>query len=298
MAIVILLLYILQCGGCQNISHPPNVIVAKDGSRNYNTIMAAVLASPNNRIYEEYVQIDSWKTNIVFIGEGMDKTIISGNKSYGGGIGTYDTATVGVDGKGFMAQDIAFRNTAGAANFQAVASRASAEFTTFYRCQFDGKQFYRECIILGTIDFICRDATAIFQSCQYIAITAQQTSDNGATGLILQNCTLRLATPDAGDNVAMYLGRPWGNFSRTVIMQSYIDMLINPRGWIEFEGKSIVQPYYLEYQNKGVGADTKRRVKWASATNDPRIVSNFTVRNFINGDKWIPSTIPHYLDLL
>ncbi|XP_015165163.1 probable pectinesterase/pectinesterase inhibitor 46 [Solanum tuberosum] len=291
--------------------------------------MAAGFVSPNNSIaqyfiqirqgiYEEYVQIDSWKMNIVFIGEGMDKTIISGNKSYGGGIGTYDTATVGVDGKGFMTQDIAFRNTAGAANFQAVALRASAEFTAFYRCQFDGfqdtiythygKQFYRECIILGTIDFICGDATAIFQSClievrkplkgQYIAITAQQRSDNGATGLVLQNCTLRLATPDAGDNVAMYLGWPWGNFSRTVIMQSYIDMLINPRGWIEFEGKSIVQPYYLEYQNKGVVADTKRRVKWASTTNDPRIVSNFTVRNFINGDKWIPSTIPHHLDLL
>ncbi|WMV47273.1 hypothetical protein MTR67_040658 [Solanum verrucosum] len=110
--------------------------------------------------------------NIVFIGEGMDKTIISGNKSYGGGIGTYNIATVGVDEKGFMAQDIAFRNTAGAANFQAVALRASAEFTAFYRCQFDGfqdtinthydKQFYRECIILGTIDFICGDETAIF----------------------------------------------------------------------------------------------------------------------------------------
>jgi len=75
-------------------------------------------------------------------------------------------------------------------------------------------------------------------------------------------------------------------------------MLINPRGWIEFENMPRVQPYYLEYQNKGVGADLKRRVKWAPTTNDPRIVSNFIVRNFINGDKWIPSTIPHHLDLL
>ncbi|KAH0638992.1 hypothetical protein KY285_035578 [Solanum tuberosum] len=323
------LLSILQCGGCQSVSHPPNVIVAKDGSGNYNTIMAALSACPNNSIaqyyilikqgiYEEYVQIDSWKTNIVFIGEGMDKTIISGNKSYGGGIGTYYTATVGVDGVGFMAQDITFRNTAGPANYQAVALRASGNSSTFYRCQFDGfqdtvytqagNQFYRECIILGTIDFICGDATAVFQSClievrkpmkgQYIAITAQQRNDNGPTGLVLQNCTLRLATPDAGDNVAMYLGRPWGHFSLTIIMQSYIDMLINPRGWIEFEGRPRVQPYYLEYQNKGVGADIRRRVKWASTTNDPRIVSNFTVRNFINSDEWIPSTVPHYLDLL
>ncbi|XP_049399929.1 pectinesterase-like [Solanum stenotomum] len=294
---------ILMHPKCLNISHPPNVIVAKDGSENYNTIMAAVFASPNNSIapyyiqikqgiYEEYVQIDSWKTNIIFIGDGIDKTIITGNKSYGGGIGTYYTATVG---------------------------KASADFCTFYRCQFDsfqdtvyahrGKQFYRECTILGTNDFICGDAIAVFQDCliemrkpikgQYIVITAQQRNDKTKpTGLVLQNCTLRLATPDAGDNVTMYLGRPWGNFSRTVIMNSYIDMLVNPRGWIEFEGMSRVQPYYLEYQNKGVGADIKRRVKWSSTTNDPRIVSNFTVRNFINGDKWIPSTVPHYLDLI
>uniref|UniRef100_M1DPN2 Pectinesterase n=1 Tax=Solanum tuberosum TaxID=4113 RepID=M1DPN2_SOLTU len=141
--------------------------------------MAALSACPNNSIaqyfilikqgiYEEYVQIDSWKTNIVFIGEGMDKTIISGNKSYGGGIGTYYTATVGVDGVGFMAQDITFRNTAGPANYQAVALRASV------RKPMKG---------------------------QYIAITAQQRNDNGPTGLVLQNCTLRLATPDVGDNL-------------------------------------------------------------------------------------------------
>ncbi|KAG5584996.1 hypothetical protein H5410_045430 [Solanum commersonii] len=256
--------------------------------------MAALSACPNNSIaqyyilikqgiYKEYVQIDSWKTNTVFIVEGMDKTIISENKSCGG-IGTYyryvtqtDHRNIWVDGVGFMAQDITFRNTAGPANYQAVALRASGNTSTFYRCQFDVRKPMKG---------------------QYIAITAQQRNDNGPTRLVLQNCTLRLATPDAGDNVAMYLGRPWGNFSRTIIMQSYIYMLINPRGWIEFVGSPRAQPYYLEYQNKGVGEDIRRRVKWASTTNDPRIVSNFTVRNFINGDKWIPSTVPHYLDLL
>ncbi|KAK6778023.1 hypothetical protein RDI58_024741 [Solanum bulbocastanum] len=198
--------------------------------------MSAVFASPNNSIapyyiqikqgiYEEYVQIDSWKTNIIFIGDGIDKTIISGNKSYGGGIGTYYTATVGVDGEGFMAQDINFRNTAGPANYQAVALRVSADFCTFYRCQFDsfqdtvyahcGKQFYRECTILGSIDFICGDAIAVFQDClievrkplkgEYIVITAQQRNDKTKpTGFVLQNCTVRLATPDAGDR---YVGK-------------------------------------------------------------------------------------------
>lgn len=121
---------------------------------------------------------------------------------------------------------------------------------------------------------------------QYIIITAQQRNKNKEeTGFVLQNCTLRLATPNAEDNITMYLGRPWKNFSHTVIMQSSIDVLINPRGWIEFLGIPRVQPYYLEYRNKGIGADIKTRVKWTSTINNPRIILNFTVKNFINGDK-------------
>ncbi|XP_060178392.1 probable pectinesterase 56 [Lycium barbarum] len=341
---IVILLAILCCGGCQQITQPPNAhapsaqiiqppgaqppsaqitqspnaIVAQDGSGNYNTIMAAVLAAPTNSIenyyiqikegtYNECVQIEEWQTNIVLIGEGMDKTIILGNKSYGG-----------VNGKGFMAQDITFRNTAGANNQMAAALRATADHCTFYRCQFDGfqdtlyshvgKQFYRECKILGTIDLICGDAAAVFQNCliearlplpgQYNIITAQQrNAENRTTGFVLQNCTLKLATPDE-DNVTVYLGRPWDKFSRTVVMQSYIDVLINPRGWIEFEGLPLVRPFYMEYENRGPGANTNGRVKWALITSDPKIASNFTVRHFINGKEWIPSTVPHYLDLL
>ncbi|XP_070017155.1 probable pectinesterase 56 [Nicotiana sylvestris] len=189
--------------------------------------MAAVSAAPNNSVtyyyikikqgtYNEYVQIESWKTNIVFIGEGMDKTIISGDKSYGAGIGTMYTATVGVNGQGFVAQGITFRNIAGPKMLQAVALRAEADFLTFYQCRFEGyqdtlytkygRQFYRDCDILGTIDFICGDAAAVFQNClievrqpllgQYITISAQQRDfETTLTGLVLQNCTLK-ATPD------------------------------------------------------------------------------------------------------
>ncbi|XP_019267093.1 PREDICTED: pectinesterase-like [Nicotiana attenuata] len=293
--------------------------------------MAAVSAAPNNSVtyyyikikqgtYNEYVQIESWKTNIVFIGEGMDKTIISGDKSYGAGIGTMYTATVGVNGQGFVAQGITFRNIAGPKMLQAVALRAEADFLTFYQCRFEGyqdtlyakygRQFYRDCDILGTIDFICGDATVVFQNClievrqpllgQYITVTAQQRDfETTLTGLVLQNCTLK-ATPDLekAGNITMYLGRPWGNFSRTVILQSYIDLLINPLGWIDFEGMPLVRPFYMEYKNSGPGADTTGRVKWAVATDDSKVASSFTVRNFIGGDKWIPPTIPHYLDLL
>ncbi|OIT05174.1 PREDICTED: pectinesterase/pectinesterase inhibitor PPE8B-like [Nicotiana attenuata] len=327
---IIAILPLLLCGEGQQVQ-TPHAIVAKDGSGNYTTITDAIILAPNNSVnkyyiiikqgtYYEYIQIDKWKTNIVLIGEGMENTIISGNKSYGGdGIKTSLTATVGVNGKGFMAQDITFRNNAGRENQQAVALRAEASQLTFYRCRFDGfqdtlytkkgLQFYRDCEIFGTIDFICGDATVVFQNCliearlplpkQYNTITAQQRKFvNDTTGIVLQNCTLKATQElEKMGNVTAYLGRPWGNFSRTVVIQSYIDHFINPKGWIEFINGSLVQPFYLEYENRGPGAITEGRVKWASVTRDPDVASNFTVRHFIGGDKWIPADVPHYLDL-
>ncbi|KAH0710265.1 hypothetical protein KY284_011692 [Solanum tuberosum] len=247
----------------------------------------------------------------------MDNTIISGNRSFGGGIKTYNTSTVGVNGNGFTALDITFRNDAGPKKQQAVAFRGEADYISFYRCRFEGyqdtlytkygKQFYRDCHILGTIDFICGDATAIFQNCiievrapihmQYNTITAQKREEEGeSSGIVLQNCTIKTSS-ELGKNVATYLGRPWASFARTVVMQSDIGLLIHPKGWIKFINKSLIRPFYLEYNNRGAGANTTRRVKWANATRDPKVASEFTVRNFIKGDSWIPSIVSYYLDL-
>ncbi|KAH0752383.1 hypothetical protein KY285_005531 [Solanum tuberosum] len=326
---------IVVCVQSQPITETPyNAVVSKDGTENFNTIAGAILVAPDHSVkpffikikkgtYEEYIRVDKKKTNIFLIGEGMDTTIITGNRSFVDGNKTYDTATVGVLGNGFAAQDLTFRNNAGAVKHQAVALRVEADSVSFYRCRFDGyqdtlyvkeqRQFFRECEIYGTIDFICGGATTLFQNCmieartpmarQYNTITAQKREfEHAASGIVLQNCTIR-ATDDLekSDNITTYFGRPWGIFSRTVIMESYIGNLIDPKGWVEWiesANKSVVrQPYYLEYKNRGPGAVTKERVTWASVTTDPDIASNFTVRQFIKGDQWIPANIPRYLDL-
>ncbi|XP_049362651.1 pectinesterase-like [Solanum verrucosum] len=326
---------IVVCVQSQPITETPyNVVVSKDGTKNFNIIGGAILAAPDHSVkpfiikikkgtYEEYIRVDKKKTNIFLIGEGMDTTIITGNRSFVDSNKTYDTATVGVLGNGFAAQDLTFRNNAGAVKHQAVALRVEADSVSFYRCRFDGyqdtlyvkeqRQFFRECEIYGTIDFICGGATTLFQNCvieartpmarQYNTITAQKREfEHAASGIVLQNCTIR-ATDDLEklDNVTAYFGRPWGIFSRTVIMESYIGNLIDPKGWVEWiesANKSVVrQPYYLEYKNRGPGAVTKERVTWASVTTDPDIASNFTVRQFIKGDQWIPANMPRYLDL-
>jgi pectinesterase len=77
-----------------------------------------------------------------------------------------------------VAQDISFKNTAGAANGQAVALKSDSEFSVFYRvgiygyqdslCANLNRQFYKECTISGTVDFIFGYASAIFQNCQIL----------------------------------------------------------------------------------------------------------------------------------
>ncbi|ONK70975.1 uncharacterized protein A4U43_C04F3430 [Asparagus officinalis] len=140
-----------------------------------------------------------------------------------------------ISGRGFIAPDICFKNTAGASKGQAVALRVDVGFVAFYRCAIDGyqdtlcarygQQFYRECNISGTISFIFGDASAVFQNFmiyakllmqeQYNTITAQgRESESEATCFSMQNCSILPWHELAASNgsVKTYLGRPWRNY--------------------------------------------------------------------------------------
>lgn len=226
-----------------------------------------------------------------------------------------------------MAMDITIENTAGAANKQAVALRSSAQ-SVFYRCKFSGyqdtlyshqrKQFYRECEIYGTIDFIFGDATVVLQNCAIyarlppkgesntITITAQgRNKSTENSGIVIQNCTITAADDlkrSGSSLIKSYLGRPWKEYSTTIVMQSFIDNIIDPAGWLEWENNktNLATIFYAEYGNRGPGAATNRRVKWTSYHKiNRREAMKFTVRNFISGNEWLPSLgIPFFLDLM
>ncbi|KAH0720587.1 hypothetical protein KY285_005406 [Solanum tuberosum] len=117
----------------------------------------------------------------------------------------------GVLGDDCTGQDITFRNDDGPIKHQAVTLRVEADSASFYRCHLDGyqvqkndRQFYRDCEIYGTIDFMFGDAPILFQNClievrvpllkQYNTITAQHRElENSTTGIVLQNCTIKAA---------------------------------------------------------------------------------------------------------
>ncbi|GKA64572.1 pectinesterase inhibitor domain containing protein [Tanacetum coccineum] len=90
-----------------------------------------------------------------------------------------------------------------------------------------------------------------------------------------------------------YLGRPWKEYSRTVVMQSSISDVIVPAGWYPWDGDFALSTlYYREYQNTGPGADTSNRVTWPGwgvITNTTEAES-FTAGNFIDGGNWLSST--------
>ncbi|XP_076895180.1 pectinesterase-like [Bidens hawaiensis] len=306
------------------------VIVAQDGSGSFSTIMDAVRTIPkrNNKpflvyikqgIYKEHVEIPRHVNCVAFVGEGPNRTKITGSVSHNDGTPTFKTATVAVNGELFFAKDIGFENTAGPERYQAVALRVSADKAIFHNCAMDGyqdtlythsyRQFYRGCNISGTIDFVFGDAAAVFQNCKMIVkkplanqecmVTAQGRKDRHSKGaLILQGCIITadqefLATTPMPKS---YLGRPWKVFSRTIIMQSFIDRNIAPEGWSPWPGKfGLDTCYYGEFDNRGPSADTAQRATGKCIKKiSLEVAVSYTPKKYIQGDLWIKATgIPY-----
>lgn len=304
-----------------------DIIVAKDGTGTVKTIAEAIKKVPEHSsrrivIYikagvydEENLKVGKKKTNVMIIGDGKGKTVISGGRSVGQ-FTTFHTASFAATGTGFIAKDITFQNTAGPGKHQAVALRIGADHGVIYHCQIIGyqdtlyvhsqRQFYRECDIYGTVDFIFGNAAVVIQKCNIYArkpmanqkntITAQNRKDpNQNTGISIHASNI-LATSDleaSKGSIPTFLGRPWKMYSRTVYMVCNMGDHIHPRGWLEWNGNFALSTlYYGEYMNTGPGAGLAQRVKWPGY----RVIkmateaNKFTVSQFIYGSAWLPST--------
>ncbi|XP_030943778.1 pectinesterase [Quercus lobata] len=300
-----------------------NVIVAKDGSGNYKTVSEAIKAASGKQfviyvksgVYKE--KIHTKKDGITLIGDGKYSTIIIGDDCVAKGSSLAASATFTITGNGFIARDIGFHNTAGPQGEQALAVYVASDHSVFFRCSIAGyqdslyalalRQFYRECDIYGTIDFIFGNAVAVFQSCNlilrrpqrgyYNVILANGRNDPGQnTGFSVQKCKIMVSSDFSAvkHSYNSYLGRPWREYSRAVIMESTLDDAIAPRGWIEWPGaesSTLKNLYFAEYSNVGPGAGLSKRVQWPGyhvIGADEAV--KFTVSKFIAGTSWLPFT--------
>ncbi|KAM3261298.1 hypothetical protein ACQJBY_052138 [Aegilops geniculata] len=258
----------------------PNVTVAKDGSGQFTNISAALDALPKN-YSGRYV---------IYIKEA-------------------------VDGDRFMAVKMGIRNTAGDEKQQAIAVRVKGDRAIFFNCRIDGhqdtlfaqayRQFYRSCIVSGTVDFIFGDAAAVFQRCVLLVkdplpgkpgvVTAHGRRDRQqTTGFVLHRTRIVADEALAGKSstVKTFLGRPWKEFSRVVVIESVIDGFVHAQGYMPWEGKNnLGTAFYGEYANVGGGANITARaeMKGFHVLNKEKS-KVFTVERFLNGGEWIPET--------
>lgn len=226
---------------------------------------------------------------------------------------------VDVEGDGFIAKYITFENTAGPEHGQAVAVLNMANHSIFYQCTFLGYtdtlfakqflQFYRDCDIYGTRDFIFGDAAAIFQNCNLYArlpnniiiFTAQGRKRPGRnTAFTIQKCSITMdptLTSSLKTSIRGFLGRPWFSYSRVMVMESYLDSIIDPLGWFSWGKDPINRLSYREFRNWGPGSYTQSRVHWSGfkAVTWANEAKPFTASKLIDGDAWIPQTgVPYY----
>ncbi|KAJ9158642.1 hypothetical protein P3X46_024207 [Hevea brasiliensis] len=302
----------------------PNAVVALDGSGQFKSINAAINSRPKGQngrfviyvkagIYNEAVVVPKTQANILMYGDGPRRTIVTGKKSFTSGVNTWNTASFVVEAPGFICKGMGFQNTAGPDGHQAVAIRVNSDLSVFHNCRFDGyqdtllyqagRQFYRNCVISGTIDFLFGYGAAVIQNSliivrkpnpnQFNTVTADGKKEKGqTTGLVIHNCRI---VPEAKLvperlTVKTYLGRPWKQFSTTVVMESQLGDLIQPDGWMPWAGSQFLDTlFYAEYANTGPGANTARRVKWKTLHFlNKNEAQRFTVGTFLAGaGQWI-----------
>ncbi|KAF9599749.1 hypothetical protein IFM89_001695 [Coptis chinensis] len=308
----------------------PNAVVAKDGSGQFKTISQAIAAYPKGfrgryiiyvkaGIYNEKVTVPEKTINVYMYGDGPRRTIVTGSDNFGRNkTPTWKTATFSAIGDGFIVRSMGFQNTAGPDGHQAVAFRSQSDMSAVYNCRIDGhqdtlyyhaqRQFYRNCVISGTIDFIFGSGTALIQNSKIILRQPNPNQRNTVTadgrqtarcdsGLVIQTSKIvpEMKYFPNRFKIPSYLGRPWKVASRTIVMESVLADVINPDGWYPWNPNSnenLDTCEYREYRNSGPGANTNRRIKWRgfAVITDRRVAERFTAGPFLRGDLWLRNT--------
>jgi pectinesterase len=292
------------------------ITVAQDGSGDYKNVQAAFDAVPlnnkkpltiyiKNGTYREKLHLDSTKNFVEVTGESRFNTILifddhTGKVAADGKtINTPSSYSILIKGDHFTAQEITFANDAGFTAGQAVAVECQGDKAIFKDCRFIGnqdilflnsansRQFYKDCYLEGTTDFIFGAATAWFENCHIHSkknshITAASTPQNHPYGFVFNDCTL---TGDSSLHMVS-LGRPWRPYAWVLYMHCYVGQQVKPEGWSNWnQTESYKTARYFEYANYGPGSSVKGRVTWSKQLT-PEQATQITLSNVFPG--WDP----------
>src|SRR5690606_21990772 len=259
--------------------------------------------------YKEKLVLAASKTNVSLIGEDAEVTVVTNDdfaqkkNKFGEEMGTTGSTSFFVFGDGFYAKNITFENSAGPVG-QAVAVRVDGDKVVFEKCRFLGfqdtlyphgdrsRQYYKDCYIEGTVDFIFGWSTAVFENCEIFSkkgggyVTAASTEEATEFGFVFIDCKL---TSD-GEPASVYLGRPWRDCAQTVFINTEMGAHINPEGWHNWSKPNAEKTaFYAEYGSKGPGANASQRVHWSHQLTEEQ-GSKYSVKSVLAGaDGWDPT---------
>lgn len=244
-------------------------------------------------------------------------------------LGTFRTYSVLIDTHDFTASNITFKNNAGLGKDvgQAIAVYVDGDRIIFDHCnliasqdtlftgplppkeiekngfigpkqfapRINGRHFYNGCYIRGDIDFIFGSATAFFENCEIFSqniheeingyVTAASTPEGQEYGYVFDSCRF---TSDCPPN-SVYLGRPWRNYAKTVIMNSYLGEHICHEGWHNWNKLDAQETcFYGEYGNYGPSALMINRPDWIQRIDEEASKHYIKARVLEGEDGWNP----------
>ncbi len=283
-----LLLLLVVLMPVSSMAQNDTIVVARDGTGHYRNVAEAIekcralmdykrVIFIKKGIYKEKLVIPSHLTNIELIGEDRDNTIITYDDHANiNNMGTFRTYTLKVSGQKITLRNLTIENNAAQLG-QAVALFTDGDEQYYINCRFLGNQdtiytgpgkatqYFTDCYIEGTTDFIFGPATAYFNDCTILSkknsyITAASTPKDVEVGYVFNDCKLT-----AGSGVTKcYLGRPWRPYAYVLFNHCEMGSHICPAGWDNWRNpENEKTARYFESNNYGPGADTSKRVSWA-----------------------------------
>lgn len=323
------------------------LVVDQSGKGDYTTVQAAIDAAPAGSLhpvtiivdkgtYHEVVSVPASKPNIHLIGATGTATDVvitydnsAGTPTSGGGTyGTEGSATMTVNGDGFLADGLtvenAFDEAAHAAQdgHQAVALRTVADRAAFYNVRVLGNQdtlyldataktdidrvYFRDCYVAGDVDFIFGPATAVFDHTTIEALDRGAAAGTGTNGYITAASTQLAHTygflitdskvVSGASDKSFYLGRPWHHsgdplaIAQVVVRDSWLGAEVKDRPYSGMSGWSWVAARYDEYHNTGPGAGVSL---FRPQLTDEQ-ARQYTRAGYLNGaDHWTPWAYRH-----
>ncbi|KAK1426051.1 hypothetical protein QVD17_14719 [Tagetes erecta] len=288
--------------------------VDQQGCGQFNSVQNAVDAVPDDHAssptliildsgtYTEKVVVKNTKSHLIIEGQGYDNTFIAWDDTASRSNGTFHSYSVGVFASNFIAYDISFKPRPGAVGGQAVALRIGGDQAAFYNCGFygfqdtlhddQGRHYFKNCFIQGSIDFIFGNATSLYQDCNLNlvarggsgingGIAAQRReSSNVKSGFSFVNCRIE-------GTGKVFLGRAWGAYSTTVYINTFMSQVITPEGWGDYGDPSRQQTvFYGEHACSGPGSDFSSRVNYAKQLSEAD-AAPFMDISYIDGQDWL-----------